>query len=153
MPSPCSLCKGRCQMFGSRVRGSMKETGPRCRCGCQGLGKDPSSTVILNACRVANGLCWLKKRKANTNLKTWKSPQELRAILGWPGVGGDGPDGVCTANGLCYRRLAVHGVSSQFCCCSSPKRADQRERGKLGIDGHAGSEAAGWVQISPRRFL
>lgn len=30
----------------------------------------------------------VKKKRANTNLKTWKSPQELRSTLGGPEVGG-----------------------------------------------------------------
>lgn len=38
-------------------------------------------------------------------------------------------------------------VSSQFSCCSSPVRANQRKGGKVGhCDGHAGSDAAGWAR-------
>ena len=40
----------------------------------RGSRKKPSSTVILNVCRVANELCQFKK-KANTNLKTWIKPK------------------------------------------------------------------------------
>lgn len=59
-----------------------------------GSSKNPSSTVILNACRVANEL-WFKKKKkkANTNLKTWIKPKRAQVHIGGVlGVGGDVAD-------------------------------------------------------------
>lgn len=41
---------------------------------------------------------------------------------------------VYTANGLYYNDWQFR-VSSQFHCCSSPKRANQRKRGKSDPDG------------------
>lgn len=48
----------------------------------RGSSKNPSFTVILNACRVANELCWFKKKKANTNLKTWIKPKRAQVHTG-----------------------------------------------------------------------
>ena len=50
-----------------------------------GSSRNPSSTVILNACRVANEL-WFKKKKkkkANTTLKTWIKPKRAQVHIGW----------------------------------------------------------------------
>lgn len=114
-----------------------------------GSSKNPSSTVILNACRVANEL-WFKKKKkkANTNLKTWIKPKRAQVHIGWV-LGGWWR---CCRPGKSIQQMVYNTddwqfrVSSQFSCCSSPVRANQRKGGKVGhCDGHAGSDAAGWV--------
>lgn len=55
-----------------------------------GSSKNPSSTVILNACRVANELWFKKKEKGKHKSKDMDKAQEPRFTLGgsW-GVGGD----------------------------------------------------------------
>lgn len=72
-----------------------------------GSSKNPSSTVILNACRVANEL-WFKKKKEKGKHKS----KDMDKAQESPGSHWVGPGGlvemlqtreVYTANGLYYR--------------------------------------------------
>lgn len=120
-------------MFKGRAQGSLKRTLKCCHCCHQGFYKNPGSTVILN---VQSGQTVLVKNqkpvgRANTNQGTYPP---------WVGRGGEGwwemvqTRVVYTANGLYYNDWQFR-VSSQFHCCSSPKRANQRKREKSDPDG------------------
>lgn len=63
VPNPCSLHKGQVPMFNGWVQGSLQRGLPSAAAiATKGSSKNPSSMVILNVCRVANELCWLKKK-------------------------------------------------------------------------------------------
>lgn len=115
-----------------------------------GSSKNPSSMVILNACRVANEL-WFKKKKEKGKHKS----KDMDKAQESPGSHWGGPGGRwrCCRPGKSIQQMVYitddwqFRVSSQFSCCSSPVRANQRKGGKVGhCDGHAGSDAAGWAR-------
>lgn len=128
-------------------------------CSCHwGSSKDPSSTVILHACRVANELRWFKTdKRANTNLKTWISPREPKSTWGeaWWLVG-DGADkgGLYSKWFILQMTGSLESLSSSTAAPAQKGQIKGKEEGQDTMMGHAGSEAAGWCdQISPRRFL
>lgn len=83
-PEPTPSTRARFQMFNVWVQCSPERRLPSAAAiTTWGSSKNPSFTVILNACRVANELCWLKKKKkANTNLKTWIKPKRAQVPTG-----------------------------------------------------------------------
>lgn len=81
-----------------------------------------------------NGAGLKKKKKPNTNLKTWIKPKRAQVHTGW----GLGVGGRWYRQGRSIQQMVYitddwqFRVSSQFYCCSSPKRANERKRGKVG---------------------
>lgn len=114
-----------------------EETAQCCCYHHRGSRKNPSSMVILNACRVANELCWFKKKKGKHKSKDMDKAQES------PGPHWVRPGGwwEMVQTGRSIQQMVYitedwqFRVSSQFYCCSSPKRANQRKRGRRGTDG------------------
>lgn len=155
-PVPLSA-RVRCQMFDGRAQGSLKDTevlpllppGP--------LARTPQLHGNTECAEWRDCASYKPEAggRANTNLKR-RSPIQPRSTVG--GAWGCWEMGqtrkVYTVNGLYYNDWQFR-VSSQFHCCSSPKRANQRKRGKAGRwRGMQGwKQQAGSAQISPRRFL
>lgn len=84
-PEPTPSTRARFQMYNVWVQCSPERRLPSAAAiTTRGSSKNPSFTVILNACRVANELCWFKKKKkkANTNLKTWIKPKRAQVPTG-----------------------------------------------------------------------
>lgn len=139
-------------MFNGWVKGSPQRRLPSAAAiTTRGSSKNLSSMVILNACSVANELCWFKKKMANTNLKTWIKPKRAQVHLGklWVGGGlvGDGAD----KGGLYSKWFILQMTGSLESLPSSTAAPAQRGqiKGKEErwdtVMGHAGSEAAAWV--------
>lgn len=106
----------------------------------RGSSKNPSSTLILNVCRVANELCWFKKKKKQKEKKKKgkhksKDMDKAQESPGPHRVRGLGGGGRWCRQGRSIQQMVYitddwqFRVSSQFYCCSSPKRANQRKRG------------------------
>lgn len=152
----CSLHKGQGPVLSGWVRGRPQRRLPSAAAvATERSSKKPSSTVILNACRVANGLCWFKKKKKKGKHKSkdMEKAQESPGApihTGWAqGFGGRW----CRQGRSIQQMVYITGdwqlrVSSQFYCCFGPRGRirGKEERWEGHGDGHAGSEAAGWVR-------
>lgn len=127
-------------MFNVWVRGSAERRLPSAAAiTTRGSSKNPSSMVILNVCRVANELCWLKKKKKGKHIskdmdKPKKAQVHMGKAWGW-GVGVDGR--------WCRQRRSIQQmvyitddwqfrVSSQFRLLLQPTEGKSKEKRKGG---------------------
>lgn len=76
-PEPTPSIRARFQMFNVWVQGSPERRLPSAAAiTTRGSSKNLSFTVILNACRVANELCWFKKKKGKYKSKDMDKARE-----------------------------------------------------------------------------
>lgn len=99
----------------------------------RGSSKNPSFTVILNACRVANELCWFKKKKGKHKSKDMDKAQESPGPH-WVRPGGGRVDGRWCRQGKSIQQMVYitddwqFRVSSQFLLLLQPKEGTKRKR-------------------------
>lgn len=137
-PEPTPSTRARFQMFNVWIQGNPERRLPSAAAiTTRGSSKNPSFTVILNACRVANELCWFKKKKKGKHKSKDMDKAQESPGPHWVRPGGGRVDGRWCRQGKSIQQMVYitddwqFRVSSQFLLLLQPKEGTKR-RGKVG---------------------